>query len=132
MSRGCEIHPSATGDSHPRDGAFRVPIVGDQAASSIDHLPPEMQQRLAELLERCLSELEQGRAPDVELLAADQPGLVEPLKVCLDGLNFLHAHRGRIRLGQPADGRAGRHREETTWRLRDPPRDRPRRDGRGL
>lgn len=67
----------------------------------IDALPPEQQQRLAELLDRYLAELEQGRQPDVAELLVQDPDLAEPLKTCLGSLQFLRqAAAGFGTLGQ--------------------------------
>lgn len=51
---------------------------------------PTADQRLAGLLEQCLVEMEQGRAPDVERLTVDQPELAEPLRTYLSSLDFLN------------------------------------------
>jgi eukaryotic-like serine/threonine-protein kinase len=61
----------------------------DLSQAALDALPPAAQQRLAELLEQCLAELEQGRQPDIERLTANEPALAEPLREYLGSLNFL-------------------------------------------
>lgn len=67
------------------------------ATPPLDALTGEQQQRLAELLEECLADLEQGLSPDLDRCAAEDPDLVEPLKACLESLNFLQ--RAAIDLG---------------------------------
>lgn len=53
-------------------------------------LPPELEERLAEVLEGYLTELEAGLQPDREQLIAAHPELAEALRASLDGLQFLH------------------------------------------
>lgn len=86
----------------------------EAAVPELDALSPEQQQRLAQVLERCLLELEQGRNPDVDEMAAEVPDLAEPLKNCLGSLQILHqaaaafgtVSRPRLPHGM-ADGRLG-------------------------
>ena len=56
----------------------------------VDTLPPEQQARLAEILERYLTEQEKGGAPDTQRIIAEHPDLAEPLAVYFDSLDFLH------------------------------------------
>jgi tetratricopeptide (TPR) repeat protein len=53
-------------------------------------LPPDLEERLAEVLEEYLSELEAGLQPDREQLITAHPELAEALRASLDGLQFLH------------------------------------------
>jgi len=57
--------------------------------SAIDGLSPQQQQRLAEILDAYLSDLEQGRQPDLERHVADHPELAGALQSCLGSLRFL-------------------------------------------
>lgn len=70
--------------------------MNDSNRRSIDSLPPAQQERLAELLEKCLAEIEAGREPNVERLTAEEPALAQPLRDYLASLNFLHRAAAEI------------------------------------
>jgi serine/threonine protein kinase/Tfp pilus assembly protein PilF len=59
-------------------------------STSIDSLPPDVQERLAKILEEYLSQLEQGGAPSVEELVKQHPDIAEPLRDFLTSVDFLH------------------------------------------
>ncbi|MCC9601142.1 serine/threonine-protein kinase [Stieleria sp. JC731] len=54
------------------------------------HLTAAQKDRLATLLDRYLSLLEQGTPPDIAELAGDDPELLDPLKSYVNGLEDLH------------------------------------------
>ena len=56
----------------------------------LDDLTAEQQARLVEVLEGCMADLDEGREPDMDRIAAEHPELAEPLAACLDSVNFLH------------------------------------------
>ena len=56
----------------------------------VDDLTPEEQARLVEVLEGYMKDLDEGREPDMDRIAAEHPELAEPLAACLDSVNFLH------------------------------------------
>jgi serine/threonine protein kinase len=58
--------------------------------STIDRLSDDDQERIAEILEQCMIELEQGVALDIEALTQSNPQLAEPLRRCLASLQTLH------------------------------------------
>src|SRR5271166_7040384 len=51
---------------------------------------PDSAAALANVLERHLSDLQAGRAPDPARLLAEHPELAEQLGPCLAGLEFIH------------------------------------------
>ncbi len=53
-------------------------------------MPPEVQERLAEILEGYLSDLELGHAPDAEGLIARHPDLAGPIRAHLASLDFIY------------------------------------------
>jgi serine/threonine protein kinase len=85
------------------NGGLLAPCAAEHP--TVDALPPPAQQRLAELLEQCLAELEQGREPDVVQMTRDQPELAGPLRAYLGSLNFLQ--RAGAGLGQFSEPPAG-------------------------
>ena len=56
---------------------------------SLDTLPPDVQERLAVVLEGYLNDVEAGRAPDIEELVARHPDLAGPLRDYLASLDFV-------------------------------------------
>jgi eukaryotic-like serine/threonine-protein kinase len=58
--------------------------------TDLDALPPEVQERLAEILEGYLDELERGLSPDAEELIARHPQLAGPIRAHLAGLDFVY------------------------------------------
>ncbi len=62
----------------------------DIDCSQFDGLSPEQQRRLSQVLDDYFTDLEQGRPPGRDELAARHPDLAEPLAAYLDGLDFLH------------------------------------------
>ncbi len=70
--------------------------------SSIEALSPEVQQRLAEVLESYLDDLEHGLAPAAEDLVGRYPDLAEPLRAHLGSLDFLHGAAVELRSSGPA------------------------------
>jgi len=73
--------------------------------SRIAALSAERQEKLAEILEGCLIEMENGLAPDPEQLAADYPDLAEPLRAHLESLRLLQqaaGSLGAVHLARPA------------------------------
>ncbi|MCA9169491.1 MAG: serine/threonine protein kinase, partial [Planctomycetales bacterium] len=56
---------------------------------TIDQLAPERQEKLAELLDECLLQLENGKSIDLELLASEYPDLAQPLRSYLRSLSFM-------------------------------------------
>ncbi|MBN1908966.1 MAG: protein kinase [Pirellulales bacterium] len=69
---------------------------------SVDALPEPVRQRLVEVLESYLTDLEEGKAPDAEELIARHPDLAEPLRAYLGGLDFLHEAAVGLRSGGQA------------------------------
>ncbi|QEF97144.1 Serine/threonine-protein kinase PrkC [Stieleria maiorica] len=65
-------------------------VAATLAANPLDALTPEQQERLSEILESYLDELEQGRPCDPDALIQDHPELAEPLRWYLRGLDFVH------------------------------------------
>ena len=65
--------------------------------SSIDSLSPKVQQRLVEVLERYLDDLEHGLSPNAEDLVRQYPDLAEPLRAYLNSLDFLHEATVQLR-----------------------------------
>ncbi|MGO9114015.1 MAG: protein kinase domain-containing protein [Thermoguttaceae bacterium] len=65
---------------------------GDQVPKDIalDALPPEVQERLAEVLDDYLEELELGLSPDAEELVARNPDLAGPIRAHLASLDFVY------------------------------------------
>ena len=58
---------------------------------SMECLTESQQGRLADLLETYLETLEEGKPCDVNLLAANDPDLVQPLAGYVKSLQFMHA-----------------------------------------
>ncbi|MCA9152635.1 MAG: protein kinase, partial [Planctomycetales bacterium] len=56
---------------------------------TIDQLAPERQEKLAELLDDCLLQLEGGKSIDLEALATEHPDLAQPLRDYLRSLSFM-------------------------------------------
>ena len=71
-------------------------VLGPAPGAGLETLPPEAQQRLGEILERYLAELEAGRRPDLVRLAAEHPDLGEHLKLYAASLDFLQQAAGGI------------------------------------
>lgn len=59
-------------------------------SASVDSLSPEQQDRLMDVLERFVEDVEHGFAPDADQLVAQHPDLAGPLKAHLDSLKLLH------------------------------------------
>ncbi|MBN2474358.1 MAG: serine/threonine protein kinase [Pirellulales bacterium] len=57
--------------------------------SLVESLAPHLQERLAQILEDYLVELEQGTVPDAESLIREHPDLAEPLRAYLQSLDYL-------------------------------------------
>ena len=74
--------------------------------AGLETLSPEAQQRLGEILERYLAELELGRRPDLVRLAGEHPDLGEHLKLYAASLDFLQQAAGGI-AGEQRSGPAG-------------------------
>lgn len=60
------------------------------ASASAESLSPEMQQRLVDVLEKYVEEIERGFAPDADALIAEHPDLAEPLRAHLANLRLLY------------------------------------------
>ena len=58
--------------------------------SQFEGLSPEQQRRLSQVLDDYFTDLERGRPPDRDQLAAHHPDLAAPLAAYLDSLDFLH------------------------------------------
>ena len=80
--------------------------------STIDALSPQVQERLAEVLESYLDDLEQGRFPKAEDLIARHPDLAGPLRTHLSSLEFLHGATRELR----SSGHAPPARGEFCWK----------------
>ena len=74
---------------------------GGSQGQTVDALPSHVQQRLVQVLETYLSDLELGRAPTADELVAKHPELAEPLRAYLRSLDFLHAATVPVRVGGP-------------------------------
>ena len=71
-------------------------------ADSLDSLSPEDQQRLGEILESYLADLENGFSPKAEDIIEQYPDLAEPLRSYLSSLDFLHDATAQLRtIAQP-------------------------------
>jgi hypothetical protein len=79
---------------------MKLPVQDDKAAEmdlALDALPPEVQERLAEILEGYLKDLELGLSPDAEELVARHPDLAGPIRAHLAGLDFVYRATAPLR-----------------------------------
>ncbi|MEQ1827911.1 MAG: serine/threonine-protein kinase [Pirellula sp.] len=58
--------------------------------STMDRLSDDQQERIAQILENCMIELENGNPVDIDALTNEYPELREPLRRCLASLQTLH------------------------------------------
>ena len=63
----------------------------------LDDLSPANQQRLAEVLEACLDDMEHGRQPDAEALIARNPELAGAIRTFLGSLDFVYSATALMR-----------------------------------
>ncbi len=95
--------PSPLPDPRPASGCPACsPLV------NLDVLPPEVQERLAELLEGYLEELELGLSPDAEELVARHPDLAGAIRAHLAGLDFVYRATAPCGPPQPLGRRLAR------------------------
>jgi hypothetical protein len=69
---------------------------------SIESLPPEVQERLADILDKYLTGLDRDGSPSAEDLIAQHPDLAELIRACMGSLNFLYQASATLRLPTPA------------------------------
>ncbi len=89
--------PDSSTDERARH-AIKPPVADNRATESkvatkdvdLDSLPREVQERLAEVLEGYLADLELGRVPDAEELIARHPDLAGPIRAHLASLDFVY------------------------------------------
>jgi hypothetical protein len=73
-----------------------------QSDLMLDALSPDEQQRLAEVLEDYLDDLEHGRKPDAEALIARHPELATAIQAYLTSLDFVYAATASMRIPEAA------------------------------
>ena len=86
---------------------------------ALDALPPEVQERLAEILEGYLNDLELGLSPDAEELVARHPDLAGPIRAHLASLDFVFRATAPMRPAADSASRGRRNGPATTGRLPD-------------
>ena len=74
----------------PTESPELLAAVPGRTGDALDDLQPEMQERLAAVLDEYLEELERGDCRDAEELIAMNPDLAGPLRRYLGSLNLLH------------------------------------------
>jgi hypothetical protein len=78
------FEPHAAGVNQPPGASLRLAHSTDEAK----------ERRLVELLDRCLAEMQAGRAIDRDALLAENSDLADELGDYLDSLQFISAFRG--------------------------------------
>jgi hypothetical protein len=85
--------------------------------ASADALSPAQRERMMEVLERYVDDVERGFAPDADQLVAEHPDLAGPLKAHLESLKLLNQAAAELRPGDdpPAGGVAAPTSRRSSW-----------------